>query len=239
MSITTDENEIKKIEEEMKKKEEKQPQVEEIDEEKEKKEEKKHEHEHHHHHEHDHTHEHKHEETKPKKKRRQSKLEKKIRRQVSKLKLKPLKGVNMVVIKKQSESSELIIYDPDVYMTRKKDHYVIFGVLTVQDPNKLLQQTAGDQVSDLLGKKETEEEKEEEEKEEEKKEEETKEEKVEKTEEKETEKTEEKDEEEDLTGINVEDIQIVMDQAKCTRSVAIKALKEAGGDKVNAIISLT
>eukprot|EP01155_Anaeramoeba_flamelloides_P030031 Anaeramoba_flamelloidesa859_148.p2 GENE.a859_148~~a859_148.p2 ORF type:complete len:158 (-),score=71.01 a859_148:566-1039(-) len=154
MSITTDENEIKKIEEEMKKKEEKenQPQVEEIDEETEKKEEKKHEHEHHHHHEHEH------EEKKPKKKRRQSKLEKKIRRQVSKLKLKPLKGVNMVVIKKQSESSELIIYDPDVYVTRKKDHHVIFGVLTVQDPNKLLQQTAGDQVNDLLGKKEEKEE---------------------------------------------------------------------------------
>ncbi|KAJ3426746.1 hypothetical protein M0812_26314 [Anaeramoeba flamelloides] len=235
MSITTDENEIKKIEEEMKKKEEKQPQVEEIDEEKEKKEE-KHEHKHEHHH---HDHEHKHEEKAPKKKRRQSKLEKKIRRQVSKLKLKPLKGVNMVVIKKQSESSELIIYDPDVYVTRKKDHHVIFGVLTVQDPNKLLQQTAGDQVNDLLGKKEEKEEEKEEEKKEEKEEEKKEEKEEEKKEEKTEEKTEEKEDEEDLTGINVEDIQIVMDQAKCTRSVAIKALKEAGGDKVNAIISLT
>ncbi|KAJ3446480.1 hypothetical protein M0812_08289 [Anaeramoeba flamelloides] len=239
MSITTDENEIKKIEEEMKKKEEKQPQVEEIDEEKEKKEE-KHEHKHeHHHHDHDHKHEHKHEEKMPKKKRRQSKLEKKIRRQVSKLKLKPLKGVNMVVIKKQSESSELIIYDPDVYVTRKKDHHVIFGVLTVQDPNKLLQQTAGDQVNDLLGKKEEEKEVETEEKEDEKETKKEEEKETEKQEKKETEKTEEKKEEEDLTGINVEDIQIVMDQAKCTRTVAIKALKEAGGDKVNAIISLT
>lgn len=44
---------------------------------------------------------------------------------------------------------------------------------------------------------------------------------------------------EDETGIDPKDITLVMDQAHCTRSQAIKALRNNSNDLVNAIMELT
>ncbi|KAL3894508.1 MAG: hypothetical protein SGARI_007723 [Bacillariaceae sp.] len=55
-------------------------------------------------------------------------------------------------------------------------------------------------------------------------------------------KIEELDEEEeaiDESGVESKDIELVMSQSGCTRGKAVKALKENGGDLVNAIMSLT
>ena len=47
------------------------------------------------------------------------------------------------------------------------------------------------------------------------------------------------EEELDETGVEGKDIELVMSQAGCSRAKAVKALKENGGDLVNAIMSLT
>jgi nascent polypeptide-associated complex subunit alpha len=47
------------------------------------------------------------------------------------------------------------------------------------------------------------------------------------------------EEEVDETGVEPKDIDLVMSQAGCSRVKAVKALKENGGDLVNAIMSLT
>ena len=49
----------------------------------------------------------------------------------------------------------------------------------------------------------------------------------------------EKEEEVDATGLEETDIAMVMDQAKCTRARAIKALRENNNDMVTAVMSLT
>ena len=43
----------------------------------------------------------------------------------------------------------------------------------------------------------------------------------------------------DETGVDAKDIELVMSQAGCARSKAVKALKENDGDLVNSIMSLT
>ena len=54
-------------------------------------------------------------------------------------------------------------------------------------------------------------------------------------------KIEEEDdgEEADATGLEENDIKLVMDQASTTRNKAVKALKKNDGDIVNSIMSLT
>ena len=47
------------------------------------------------------------------------------------------------------------------------------------------------------------------------------------------------DDAEDETGVDAKDIELVMSQAGCARSKAVKALKENDGDLVNSIMSLT
>ncbi|ULU09448.1 hypothetical protein L5515_000183 [Caenorhabditis briggsae] len=47
------------------------------------------------------------------------------------------------------------------------------------------------------------------------------------------------DVEEDSTGIEEKDIELVISQANTTRNKAIRALKDADNDIVNAIMSLT
>ena len=50
---------------------------------------------------------------------------------------------------------------------------------------------------------------------------------------------EDDDDAEDETGVDAKDIELVMSQAGCARSKAVKALKENDGDLVNSIMSLT
>ena len=53
------------------------------------------------------------------------------------------------------------------------------------------------------------------------------------------EKPAEETEEVDETGINPEDVNFVMEQTKCTRAEAVKALRENEGDMINAVMSLS
>jgi nascent polypeptide-associated complex subunit alpha len=43
----------------------------------------------------------------------------------------------------------------------------------------------------------------------------------------------------DETGVDTKDIQLVMDQAKCAKSQAVRALRNNNNDLVNAIMELT
>ncbi|GME95691.1 hypothetical protein B5S28_g560 [[Candida] boidinii] len=52
-------------------------------------------------------------------------------------------------------------------------------------------------------------------------------------------KAEDDDEEVDETGVNADDIDLVMQQTNVSRAKAVKALKEHDGDMVNAIMSFT
>ncbi|CAE6534920.1 unnamed protein product [Rhizoctonia solani] len=47
------------------------------------------------------------------------------------------------------------------------------------------------------------------------------------------------DEEVDETGIDPKDIELVIQQAECSRAKAVKVLKESGGDLINAIMAAT
>ena len=50
---------------------------------------------------------------------------------------------------------------------------------------------------------------------------------------------EEDDENVDTTGLEESDIQMVMDQAKCSKARAVKALRDNNNDMVTAVMSLT
>ncbi|MEV7447964.1 ubiquitin-like domain-containing protein [Streptomyces nigra] len=45
------------------------------------------------------------------------------------------------------------------------------------------------------------------------------------------------DETVDETGVDPKDIQLVMAQVNCSRAKAVRALKESGGDLINAIMA--
>ncbi|XP_055343556.1 uncharacterized protein LOC129591777 [Paramacrobiotus metropolitanus] len=170
---------------------------------------------------------------------KQSRGEKKARKVLLKLGLKPVPGVTKVTIRK-SKNILFVIHNPDVYRHPGSDHYIIFGEAKIEDMGhqaslqslERLRNTAdfgGDERKGLdvggpggdkgEGSKEgggpggatT--------------------------------KIEESDDEAgvepDETGLDSGDINLVMTQAGVKRSRAVKALKRNDGDIVNAIMELT
>merc|ERR1711991_144231 len=83
---------------------------------------------------------------------RQSKSEKKVRKAVQKLGLKPVPGITRVTIKKQ-KNILFVIQDPDVYKPAKQDAYVVFGEAKVEDltQNNLRQAGGFGGLADNLG----------------------------------------------------------------------------------------
>merc|ERR1712194_53673 len=146
---------------------------------------------------------------------KQNRSEKKSRKAMQKLGMRPVPGVLRVTVKK-SKNVLFVISKPDVFKSPNSDTYVVFGEAKSEDLNASNQAAAAKQfrqqaaaagaaapiVPDAGAKAVT----------------------MEGVEEEET---------LDESGIEPKDIELVMSQAACSRAKAVKALKENDGDLVN------
>ncbi|KAK1294636.1 Nascent polypeptide-associated complex subunit alpha-like protein 1 [Acorus calamus] len=143
---------------------------------------------------------------------KQSRSEKKSRKAMLKLGMKPIPGVSRVTVKK-SKNILFVISKPDVFKSPTSDTYVIFGEAKIEDLSSQLQTQAAEQFKapDLshMAKPES------------------------------SAMLAQDDEDVDETGVEPKDIELVMTQAGVSRSKAVKALKAADGDIVTAIMELT
>jgi len=151
-------------------------------------------------------------------KAKQSRGEKKARKIMSKLGLKPVQGVNRVTIRK-SKNILFVINNPDVYKNPHSDTYIIFGEAKIEDLSQQAQLAAAEKFKgpepsagaiDASGANAT------------------------------VAPIAEEDEEEvDEAGVDEKDIELVMSQANVPRNKAVRALKNNSNDIVNAIMELT
>ncbi|RWW10371.1 hypothetical protein GW17_00026090 [Ensete ventricosum] len=172
---------------------------------------------------------------------KQSRSEKKSRKAMLKLGMKPIPGVTRVTVKKSKNVRSdgfcccylalfmqhvvnafvpvvafqilFVISKPDVFKSPTSDSYVIFGEAKIEDLGSQLQTQAAEQFKapDLSHVIST----------------------------PETSAIVQDDEEVDETGVEPKDIELVMTQAGVSRSKAVKALRAADGDIVTAIMELT
>jgi len=172
-------------------------------------------------------------------KQKQTRAEKKARKAIAKLGLRPIQGILRVTIRK-SKNILFVIQKPDVYKSPASDTYIVFGEAKIEDLSQRAQiaaanqfknigqnqppsnQTSNDQTSTNLNNTDK-----------------TTNEKnanIQANNKTETiqEETDE-DEQVDSEGIEENDIQLVMSQSKTSRSKAIKALRKCNNDIVNAI----
>lgn len=148
---------------------------------------------------------------------KQSRSEKKSRKAMQKLGMKPVSGVMRVTVKK-SKNILFVISKPDVFKSPASDTYIIFGEAKIEDLSAQAQTAAAEQfkvpeVTEAPGLTKA------------------------------TDKPaiEEVDDgaEIDETGVEPKDVDLVMSQAGVSRAKAVKALKTNDGDIVNAIMELT
>lgn len=144
--------------------------------------------------------------------------EKKFKKAMSKMGLKPVTGINRVTFKK-GKAFVISIDDPDVWKTPGNENsYIIFG-----KPNMDGLQTGQNEINQFKnpvvpeGAEEP---------------------KVEAPA-SEAPRAEESVEEVNEEGLTPDNIKMVMEYTKCTRAEAVKALRETGDDSVNAIMKLT
>merc|ERR1712168_1174954 len=144
---------------------------------------------------------------------KQSRAERKTKKAMMKLGLAPVDGINRVVLRKD-KTLLFVVPNPEVF--RKGDTWVVLGEARVEDPNQRAREMAAAKVAENIQPK-------------------TKTEPVQAT------ITEEEEEETDVPadGVEEKDIELVMQQAACTRAKAISALKSNSNDIVNAIMELT
>ncbi|XP_044746921.1 nascent polypeptide-associated complex subunit alpha-like [Coccinella septempunctata] len=144
---------------------------------------------------------------------KQSKGEKKARKMMSKLGLKPVQGVSRVTIRK-SENVLFVITKPDVYKNPVSDIYIVFGEAKIEDSSQQQQIAAAEKFKEVNSAGE------------------------EATGNPTTSVApiaeESEDEEVDETGVEDKDAELVMSQASVSRARAIKALKNNQNDIVNA-----
>ncbi|KAG8190033.1 hypothetical protein JTE90_000128 [Oedothorax gibbosus] len=152
-------------------------------------------------------------------KAKQSRGEKKARKLMSKLGLKPVQGAIRVTIRK-SKNILFVITKPDVYKSPAGDTYIVFGEAKIEDLSQQAQMAAAEKfkapesVAPADGSAQT----------------------------IATQPIEEESEEEgevDDSEVESKDIELVMSQANVSRSKAVKALKNNNNDIVNAIMELT
>uniref|UniRef100_A0A8R1DMC5 NAC-A/B domain-containing protein n=1 Tax=Caenorhabditis japonica TaxID=281687 RepID=A0A8R1DMC5_CAEJA len=141
---------------------------------------------------------------------KQSRSEKKARKLFSKLGLKQVTGVSRVCIRK-SKNILFVINKPDVFKSPGSDTYIIFGEAKIEDLTQHAQMSAIENMKPTREAPQL----------------------------KTVEEDDNEDVEEDSTGIEEKDIDLVISQANTSRNKAIRALKEADNDIVNAIMSLT
>ena len=165
------------------------------------------------------------EETKPEEKKEEEakqeakpsgKAEKKVRKALSKLGMTKIEGVNRVTMK-QKDSYILYVKDPEVFTSSQNSNsFIIFGELTFEDHERKLAQETIAQLKKEGEKLKT------------------------VTEKKEEPKVEVVQEGEELSeeGLEKDAIETVMNEGKCSRQAAIKALRAHGGDPVEALLDV-
>merc|ERR1712194_1008765 len=151
---------------------------------------------------------------------KQNRSEKKSRKAMQKLGMRPVPGVLRVTVKK-SKNVLFVISKPDVFKSPTADTYVVFGEAKSEDLSansqaaaaKRFQQPAAEAMQRVVpeGLPTMQE----------------------------LPPQEEEEVVQDETGVEPKDIELVMSQAACSRAKAVKALKENDGDLVNSIMSLT
>ncbi|KAL6291751.1 hypothetical protein ACE6H2_009261 [Prunus campanulata] len=149
---------------------------------------------------------------------KQSRSEKKSRKAMLKLGMKPVTGVSRVTIKR-TKNILFFISKPDVFKSPNSETYVIFGEAKIEDLSSQLQTQAAQQfrmpdMSSVMAKSEI-------------------------SAAAAGAQADEEEEEVDEAGVEPRDIDLVMTQAGVSRSKAVKALKTHSGDIVSAIMELT
>ena len=153
----------------------------------------------------------KHEEAKP-----SGKAEKKVRKALSKLGMVKVEGVNRVTMK-QKDNYILFVKDPEVFSSpQNPNSFIIFGEVTFEDHEKKLTQETIEKLKNEGQKLKT------------------------FTEKKEEPKVEVVPEGEELSeeGLEKDAIETVMTEGKCSRQVAIRALRAHNGDPVEALLEV-
>lgn len=141
--------------------------------------------------------------------------EKKVRKALSKLGMTKMEGVNRVTVR-QKDNYILVVKDPEVYSSQQAENtFIIFGEITFEDPDKKM---AKEEIEKMAGKELV------------------------------TEKAPEQkqqvtvvEEEGEVSeeGLDAANIDTVIAECKVTRQKAVKALRNANGDVVSAILSLS
>ena len=151
---------------------------------------------------------------------KQNRNEKKARKAMQKLGMRPVPGILRVTVKK-SKNVLFVINKPDVFKSPNADTYVVFGEAKSEDPGAASQAAAARQFqpaasmpplespSDIPAAPAA------------------------------AAAAAEDDEVLDETGLDPKDLELIMSQIGCSRAKAVKAMKENDGDLVNSIMSLT
>merc|ERR1712023_520107 len=146
---------------------------------------------------------------------KQSRSEKKSRKAMQKLGMKPVPGIIRVTIKK-SKNILFVVSKPDVFKSPASDTYIIFGEAKIEDLSAQAQQNAAEQFKQPEAAQSM------------------------KEAAPAAKQVEDADDGEvDETGLEAKDIELVATQATVSRAKAVKALRENDGDIENAIMSLT
>jgi nascent polypeptide-associated complex subunit alpha len=142
--------------------------------------------------------------------------EKKSRKAMQKLGMKPVNGINRVTIKK-SKNILFVIETPDVFKSPSTDTYIVFGEAKIEDLAAQAQAAAAQQYkanaeqaaaaapASVAS----------------------------------TPAVAESEETVDETGLDAADVEMIMSQANVSRARAVKALRDHDGDMVTAIMALT
>eukprot|EP00929_Paragymnodinium_shiwhaense_P041182 TRINITY_DN213_c0_g1_i1.p2 TRINITY_DN213_c0_g1~~TRINITY_DN213_c0_g1_i1.p2 ORF type:complete len:203 (-),score=102.25 TRINITY_DN213_c0_g1_i1:59-667(-) len=145
---------------------------------------------------------------------KQNRAEKKSRKAIAKLGMKPVPGITRVTVKK-SKNILFVIAKPDVHKAPASDTYVIFGEAKIEDlsaqaqANAASQFAAGGAGADAAAPAAA---------------------KI---------ADAEEEGEVDEEGVEAKDIDLVMQQVSCSRGQAVKALKANNNDIVEAIMHLS
>jgi nascent polypeptide-associated complex subunit alpha len=154
---------------------------------------------------------------------KQNRNEKKSRKAMQKLGMRPVPGVLRVTVKK-SKNVLFVIHKPDVFKSPNSDTYVVFGEAKSEDSSAASQAAAAKQFTNTASASAQQ---------------------PEALPDLTPEATAPAaaaapvEDAVDETGLEPKDIELVMMQAGCSRAAAVKALKENDGDLVNSIMGLT
>merc|ERR1712232_1484632 len=149
---------------------------------------------------------------------KQNRSEKKSRKAVSKLGMKPVPGIVRVTVKK-SKNILFVISKPDVHKSPTSDTYIVFGETKIEDLSAQAQASAAQQFTAAPEATDAS-----------------------KGDDANTAKIEEIDDdagEVDESGIEPKDIELVMSQVSCSKAKAVAALRANNNDIVEAIMQLS